>query len=218
VNLPDRTSTAYSVCGNKNAVVPQRQACPTAEAQLGFRQDMAGLCRSVYSFTPSLLSGTLPLPIPFSRGKKLGKQAMRKEELGRTEGKKKHYGSKTTHHLSSYPSSFLSQDAACFIPTLVPLPALWPPQPQSLEPTVVSIPVFSTASWYPLPSFHFINLLLLPSLLCSPGGIPAEPFSALEPFQSFLLPWESMTFKHLEGGSSVNSITSGNGGKLEKIR
>lgn len=122
---------------------------------------LAGLCGSVYSFTPSLLPGTLSFPIPFSTGKKKNwarKASNEKRGVRKDSGENIHYGSKTTYHLCSSLSSFLHQDAAPFTPTLVSFPALQPQQPQSLESIILSVPVFSIASWYPHSSFHFTYL------------------------------------------------------------
>lgn len=104
INLPDRTSTPYSVC-DKNAVEPvSRHAPPAKLACISDKTWRFGyalwICLLIYSF---LALRDSPIPHYFhKRGKKkVAKQAMREKELRRTEGKK-HCSSKTTHHLSSY--------------------------------------------------------------------------------------------------------------------
>lgn len=127
INLPDRTSTPYSVCGNKNAVEPQCQGMPPGKAGLLFRQDTEVWLGFVDLFThllPPCSQGLSHSLFLSAEGKKLGTQELRKEELGRTEEKKSSTAAKTTYHLSSFPSSFLIQDAASLIPILVSLPAL----------------------------------------------------------------------------------------------
>lgn len=148
-----------------------------------------------------------------AKKKNLGKQAKRKEELERTQRKKTHYSRKTAYHLSS-SLSFLSQDAAALIPILVSLTTLYPQQPQCLEPTIVSVPVFSIVLWYPHSSLHQPFYYYLPSSF-DLGALFQRPFQFRCCFILFYCPGYQ---RLLRTWREEAVLTSGNEGKQEQGR
>lgn len=199
INLPDRTSTPYSVCGNKNAA----RHTPSVGWDVSHtrHRNLARLCGFIYSFL-ALRNFFHFLIISAEKKTWANKQWENKSWKGQRGKKSPHYGSKTMYYLSSSPS-FLSQDAAALIPILVSLTTLYPSTYNHISPCLFYSLVVPTSITSP-------TLLLLFSLLFWPWSIIPEPFIVLALFHSPLLPWAPMTFKNLEGRSSINSVTSGN--------
>lgn len=143
---------------------------------------------------------------------------MRKEELERIEGKKKAPTLWQQDHISSQQLPIFSQSRCSSLhshpgithnslPSTIPGPWTY----HRISPCLSNSFVVPTSSTSP-------TFLLLSSLLFWPVSTIPEPFSVLVLFHSLLLPCVSMTFKNLEGRSTINSITSGNEGKQKQGR
>lgn len=151
INLPDRTSTPYSVCGNKNAAEQQQQGIPHREAGWCLRQDTEIWLGSVDSYTPSLLLGTSPISCEKTRaGKDRG-------------GKKPHTMAARPYIISAAPHLFSVKIQQPSFPSWYYSQLSTLQQPQCLEPTIISVPVFPIVLWYPHPSLHQPFYYYLPS-------------------------------------------------------
>lgn len=217
INLPGRTSTHTHFVATRMQLNNSSKAYPISEAGLCLTQgtDLARLCVFIYSFL-ALRNFSHFLFISAEKKTWANKQWENKSWKGQRGKKPPHYGSKTIYYLSSSPS-FLSQNAAALIPILVSPTTLYP----STTPAPWTYNLISPCLFYSFvapTSITSPTLLLLSSLLFCPWSIISEPFSVLVLFHSPLLPWASMTFKNLEGRSSINRVTGGNEGKQEQGR